>query len=79
MDALYKAGYRTVFSHWRNARLDKNPKPKSFNSFTNTEDVNAFIQHVHHCYPDAPIYLVGMSMGGQMMIRWAAENPVSFP
>lgn len=78
IEALYKGGFRTVFSHWRNAKLDPEcPKPKNFNSFTHTEDVDALIKHVHECYPDAPIYLVGLSQGGQMFIRWAAEHSVS--
>ena len=65
MDALYKAGYRTVFSHWRHARLGPEyPKPKRFHSYTHTEDIDALVKHVHECYPDAPIYLVGLSMGG---------------
>lgn len=65
LEALYKDGYRAVFCHWRHARLGPQyPKPQHFNSFTTTDDVNELIKHVHECYPEANIYLVGLSMGG---------------
>lgn len=28
-------------------------------------------------YPESDFYLVGLSMGGNMLIRWAAENKIT--
>ena len=40
------------------------------------EDTRAFLAHVEDTYPgSSPLALVGMSMGGAVALRYAAENP----
>ena len=53
-----------VFSHWRNSNWLEERMPKSFQTFTNTDDVDCLVRHVHDKFPDANIFLVGMSQGG---------------
>lgn len=84
LEQLYKTGFRTVFAHWKHAKLNKemdlgeedDEKIKGFMSFADLGDIDQLVDYVHNIYPDAPIYLVGMSMGGNMWLRWAAENKV---
>lgn len=78
MDELNNAGFRTVLCHWRHAYFGKEgqPKPKNFQTFTNVDDETAFVDHVHKKYPEADIYLIGLSMGGNCWIRWAGKNKV---
>jgi predicted alpha/beta-fold hydrolase len=77
VEALQNNNHLVVFSHWRNCNWCEDREPRSFQTFTDTEDVDALIQHVHSKFPKANIFLVGMSMGGQMMLRWTAKNNVS--
>ena len=77
IEQMYKSGFRTVYAHWRNTTGDEDgDEPKSLLDFTSTEEVDQVIKHIHEQYPEAPIYLVGLSLGGNMVLRWAAENTV---
>ena len=42
--------------------------------FTSVEDLDTVVKHIHDRYPQAPIYLVGFSMGAIMALRWLAEQ-----
>ena len=64
IEALDKNGHLVVFSHWRNSNWHDGREPKNFQTFTDTEDVNKLITHVHELFPNSNIYLVGMSQGG---------------
>jgi len=75
--ALRDSGYRVALMHYRHMYiLEGDPKPNHFMSFQHTNDVDFFVKTIHERYPDAPIHLVGLSMGGNMAIRWHAKNNV---
>lgn len=78
VSALKENNHMVVFSHWRNSNWCEDREPKTFQTFTDTEDVNCLIQHVHSKFPKANIFLVGMSQGGQMFLRWTAQHNVSY-
>ncbi len=42
--------------------------------FTSVEDLDIVINHIHNKYPNAPVYIVGFSMGAIMALRWLGEN-----
>ena len=76
---LWENGYRPLLSHYRHSRFGPNrPEPVTPQSFTDVEDVSRVVEHVRRRYPDAPLYLVGLSMGSNMWIRWLEKYQVSF-
>lgn len=78
VEQLYKTGFRTVFAHWKHAKLDSNSDIKGIMSFTDLSDIEELVDYVHELYPKAPVYLVGMSMGGNIWLRYAAKHKVIF-
>ena len=52
------------------------PDPEQDAAPLMVEDTRAFLAHVEETYPgSSPLALVGMSMGGAVALRYAAENP----
>ena len=52
------------------------PDPEQETAPLMVEDTRAFLAHVEGRYPgSSPVALVGMSMGGAVALRYAAENP----
>lgn len=43
-----------------------------------TEDLHVFLEHLAEQYPNAPIGLVGYSMGGDMLIKYLGERNSAF-
>ena len=74
IEELYRSGFRTAFVHYRNARLASKPEPNNFMTYTNQDDMHEVIKYVHEKYPKARIYLVGMSMGGNMCVRYLENH-----
>ncbi|PRQ24424.1 putative alcohol O-acetyltransferase [Rosa chinensis] len=44
-----------------------------------TEDLRAVINHLHHEYPNAPLFVVGMSMGANILVKYLGEDGDSIP
>ncbi|KAL6209431.1 hypothetical protein ACLB2K_020373 [Fragaria x ananassa] len=44
-----------------------------------TEDLRAVINHLHHEYPKAPLYVVGMSIGANILVKYLGEDGDSVP
>ncbi len=54
------------------------PDPEQDTTPLMVEDTRAFLAHVEREHPGAsPLVLVGMSMGGGVALRYAAENPAA--
>lgn len=51
-------------------------KPKTFHTFEEIDDLSRAIEYVHKTFPEAPVSLVGLSMGGNNIVRWLARNKV---
>ncbi|KAG6427271.1 hypothetical protein SASPL_111513 [Salvia splendens] len=44
-----------------------------------TEDIRNVINHIHCQYPEAPLYVVGTSIGANMLIKYLAEEGMNAP
>ncbi|KAL1549649.1 embryogenesis-associated protein EMB8-like [Salvia divinorum] len=44
-----------------------------------TEDVRNVINHIHCQYPEAPLYVVGTSIGANILIKFLAEDGINAP
>ncbi|KAM5562051.1 embryogenesis-associated protein EMB8 [Rosa sericea] len=44
-----------------------------------TEDLRAVINHLHHEYPNAPLFVVGTSIGANILVKYLGEDGDSVP
>ncbi|KAL0454465.1 UNVERIFIED_CONTAM: hypothetical protein Slati_0785700 [Sesamum latifolium] len=44
-----------------------------------TEDVRKVIDHVHRQFPEAPLFLVGTSIGANILVKYLAEDGINAP
>ncbi|CAN0880458.1 Embryogenesis-associated protein EMB8 [Linum grandiflorum] len=44
-----------------------------------TEDMRRIIEHVHEEYPDTPLYVVGTSIGANILVKYLGEDSVNVP
>ncbi|KAK4405023.1 hypothetical protein Sango_0508800 [Sesamum angolense] len=44
-----------------------------------TEDVRKVIDHVHSQFPEAPLFLVGTSIGANILVKYLAEDGINAP
>jgi len=78
MSALKKAGFSTVIMHFRGCSGKENRLPRSYHS-GETGDAKAWIEHLQKQYPDAPLFAVGYSLGGNMLLKLVSEWRDSSP
>lgn len=77
LEILLKNGYRPVFGHWRHMYLGDEVEagdPNHFMSFTDLHDAEELVNYIHKKHPKADLYLAGMSMGGNVWLRWASAS-----
>jgi len=79
MHALAKENYASVLMHFRGCSGTINRLARSYHS-GDTADAKAWINHVKQNYPDAPLYAVGYSLGGNMLLKlmgeWQERSPL---
>ncbi|KAJ8749323.1 hypothetical protein K2173_018806 [Erythroxylum novogranatense] len=44
-----------------------------------TEDIRKVIGHIHCCYPEAPLYAVGTSIGANILVKYLGEDGDGIP
>lgn len=72
MKALQKAGYASVLMHFRGCSGRENRLPKTYHSGA-TDDAKAWLAHVQAQFPHAPLFAVGYSIGGNMLLKLLGE------
>ena len=79
MKRLHKAGYASVVMHFRGCGRHPNKKPRAYHS-GDTADAKAWIAHLHERYPHTPLYAVGFSIGGNVLLKllgeWGSAAPL---
>ena len=78
MKALEKQGLASVLMHFRGCSGKENLLPRSYHS-GDTADAKAWIEHLEKNYPHAPLYAVGYSIGGNMLLKLLAEEGKKSP
>ena len=71
--ALAKAGYRVVAINFRGCSGEHNLKAGSYHAGF-TDDIEQLYQLIQSRYMGLPIYSIGFSLGGNMMLKWLGEN-----
>lgn len=72
MQALAKNGYKTVLMHFRGCYKEINNLPRAYHS-GETGDAKEFIASLQQRFPKAPLYAVGYSLGGNMLLKLLGE------
>jgi hypothetical protein len=72
-DALGQHGYRTAALNFRACSGEPNLKAGSYHAGF-TQDIHQLYQTIRDVYPDMPIYTVGFSLGGNIMLKWLGKK-----
>lgn len=72
MSALKKRGWRGVVPHFRGCSGEPNRLPRAYFA-GDTVEIEAMLRRVKSAFPDAPVYAVGVSLGGNAMLKWLGD------
>ena len=73
MSSLYNAGMTVVFMHFRGCSGEPNRLPRSYHS-GETGDLDTVLRRLRHDYPTRPLSAVGVSLGGNVLLKWLGEQ-----
>lgn len=73
MKALEKQGLYSVLMHFRGCGKNENRLARSYHS-GDTADAKAWIDYVHKKYPNNPLYAIGYSIGGNVLLKLLGEE-----
>jgi len=65
--------WRGVVIHFRGCSGEANRLPRAYHS-GDSEEGDWVLRKVHARWPEAPLYAVGISLGGNMLAKWAGER-----
>ena len=71
--ALHGRGWASVALNWRGCSGESNLLPRGYHSGV-SEDLAAVIAHLQACRPQAPLYAVGYSLGGNVLLKYLGET-----
>lgn len=74
MAAFNRCGWRAVLMHFRGAGREPNRMARAYHS-GDTADLNCFLQALSIHEPHTRKAAVGVSMGGNVLLKWLGENP----
>ena len=74
MNSLSRCGYQIVLLNFRGCSGEPNRLPRSYHS-GDTDDVDLILRLLVRKHPQRPVYLVGISLGGNVLLKWLGENP----
>ena len=78
MDVLHKAGFSTVFMHFRNCSEEPNRLPRAYHS-GETGDVQTMIRHISDNHQREVFAGVGFSLGGNALLKWLGKSGKANP
>jgi hypothetical protein len=78
MKALEKKGFASVVMHFRGCSGKENLLPYSYHS-GETSDAKAWINYLNVKYKKSPLYGVGYSIGGNMLLKLLGEDGLDTP
>jgi len=73
MQAIHQQGFRCVLMHFRGCSGVPNRLPRSYHS-GETNDLNTVISELIKREKNTPIYAVGYSLGGNVLLKWLGET-----
>ncbi len=76
--ALATRGWASAALNWRGCSGEPNLLPRSYHSGA-SEDLAAAIAHLRAKRPQAPLYAVGYSLGGNVLLKYLGESGSASP
>lgn len=73
LHSLNRAGWRTCFMHFRGCSGETNRLPRSYHS-GETGDLQAVIEHLCERHGRMPACCIGVSLGGNVLLKWLGEQ-----
>jgi predicted alpha/beta-fold hydrolase len=73
MTAVLARGWHGVVAHFRGCSGADNRLPRAYFAGDSAE-IERMLRHVKSQHPDAPLYAVGVSLGGNALLKWLGES-----
>lgn len=73
MDMLQQKGLRGVVVHFRGTTGEPNLLPRAYHA-GDTAEVDWILRRLREANSDVPIYAVGVSLGGNALLKWLGES-----
>jgi hypothetical protein len=73
MATVQARGWHGVVAHFRGCSGEDNRLPRAYFA-GDSEDIGRILQHVKSQHTHAPVYAVGVSLGGNALLKWLGEQ-----
>ena len=73
MHGLRQQGWCGVVPHFRGCSGEPNRLPRAYHS-GDTEEIDWILRRLHARFPQRPVYAVGVSLGGNALLKWLGEQ-----
>lgn len=73
MHTLAQQGWRGVVAHFRGCSGEPNRLPRAYHS-GDTAEIDMVLRMLRARSPNAPLYAVGVSLGGNALLKWLGES-----
>lgn len=73
MKALHARGWHGVVLHFRGCGGEPNRLPRAYHS-GDTAEADWTLPRLKAAFPDVPVYAVGVSLGGNLLLKWLGEK-----
>ncbi len=78
LTTLASHGWRSVMMHFRSCSGEPNKLARSYHS-GETGDLSTVVRTLRERYPGEPIFIVGISLGGNVLLKWLGETGAQNP
>lgn len=73
LNTVHKLGWQAVIMHFRNCSKTPNRLPRSYHA-GETGDIDFLYHTIKQRQPNTPLFVIGYSLGGNVLIKWLAEK-----
>lgn len=73
MNSIVEKGWRAVFMYFRGASEEPNRLMRGYHS-GDTGDFDFLVKEIRRQNPGTPVFAVGFSLGGNVLLKWLGEN-----
>ncbi|MDP1862850.1 MAG: alpha/beta fold hydrolase [Thiobacillus sp.] len=73
MDTVKQRNWNGVVAHFRGTSGEANRLPRAYFA-GDSEEIERMLKHVKSRMPDVPLYAVGVSLGGNALLKWLGES-----
>jgi predicted alpha/beta-fold hydrolase len=78
LKAIHDAGWRGVLMNYRGCSGTPNRLPRDYHS-GETRDVDYVVKEISQRYPRTPLAVIGVSLGGNVLLKWLGETQENNP